>query len=237
MNGIDFLAIGAHADDVELGCGATVAKLTSRGRTGHILDLTDGSLGTRGDAHSRELEAAAAAGILGIQGRHNLGLSDGYLKAGDEEAIGRIAELLRRLRPGIVFVHPMTDRHPDHEACAALVREAVFKAGLRKYPVAGDPFRPSRIFHYQGIRSGEPDFVVDVSDFWDVRNRALAAYPSQFSPAAGAPTTIASKELHDFLDARSIFLGGRARCLRAEGFTCEELPEVDDPCSLSKGLA
>ncbi len=237
MSGIDFLAVGAHADDVELGCGATVAKLTARGRTGHILDLTDGAMGTRGDARSRELEAAAAAAILGVQGRHNLGLPDGGLKAGDEEAVRRIAEILRRLRPGVVFVHPTTDRHPDHEACAALVREAVFKAGLRKYPVAGEPFRPSRIFHYQGIRSGEPDFVVDVSGFWEVRDRALAAYPSQFAPAAGVPTTIASKELHDFLEARSLYLGGRARCLRAEGFACEELPEVDDPCSLGKGLA
>lgn len=229
--GLDFLAVGAHADDVELGCGGTVAKLVSLGRTGAILDLTDGALGSRGDAATRAAEAARAASILGVP-RHCAGLPDGALVPHDPWFVRTLAGWIRRLRPATVFVHPLEDRHPDHEAAASLVREACFKAGLLKYDAEGEPFRPSRIFHYQGFRSGEPDFVVDVSEHWETRLRALAAYPSQFDPSAGAPTTIASRELHDFLDARSLYLGGRARCGRAEGFACEELLAVDDPCAL-----
>lgn len=233
--GLDFLAIGAHADDVELGCGGTVAKLVSQGRKGAILDLTDGALGSRGDAATREREATEAARILGVE-RHCAGLPDGGLAPHDPLAVRTIASWIRRLRPGTVFVHPLTDRHPDHEAAASLVREACFKAGLLKYEAEGEPFRPARLFHYQGFRSSEPDFVVDVSEHWETRLRALAAYPSQFDPAAGAPTTIASKELHDFLEARALYLGGRARCGRAEGFTCEELLAVEDPCGLPRRL-
>lgn len=229
--GMDFLAIGAHADDVELGCGGTVAKLVAQGRTGAILDLTDGALGSRGDAATRAEEAAHAASILGVP-RHCAGMPDGALVPHDPWLVRTLAGWIRRLRPATVFVHPLQDRHPDHEAAASLVREACFKAGLLKYDAEGEPFRPSRIFHYQGFRSGEPDFVVDVSEHWETRLRALAAYPSQFDPSAGAPTTIASRELHDFLDARSLYLGGRARCGRAEGFTCEELLAVEDPCAL-----
>lgn len=232
---LDFLAIGAHADDVELGCGGTVAKLVAQRRRGAILDLTDGALGSRGDASTRLAEATRAAEILGVE-RYCAGLPDGSLVPHDPRFVQTLAGWIRKLRPATVFVHPLQDRHPDHEAAAQLVREACFKAGLLKYEVEGTPFRPSRIFHYQGFRSGEPDFVVDVSAHWETRLAALAAYPSQFDPAAGAPTTIASKELHDFLDARSLFLGGRARCGRAEGFTCEELLAVDDPCALPTRL-
>jgi len=233
--GMDFLAIGAHADDVELGCGGTVAKLVAQGRMGAVLDLTDGALGSRGDAATRAAEAARAASVLGVP-RHCAGLPDGALVPHDPWFVRTLAGWIRRLRPATVFVHPLEDRHPDHEAAASLVREACFKAGLLKYDAEGEPFRPSRLFHYQGFRSGEPDFVVDVSEHWETRLRALAAYPSQFDPSAGAPTTIASKELHDFLDARSLYLGGRARCGRAEGFTCEELLAVDDPCALPTRL-
>jgi len=236
MNGIDFLAIGAHADDVEIGCGATVAKMVAAGRRGHILDLTDASMGSRGDADTRSAEASKAARILGVEARHNAGLRDGFLVPHDHQAISRIATLLRELRPAVILVHPPVDRHPDHEAACQLVHEAAFKAGLGKFPLDGIPFRPARVFHYQGLRSGEPDFVVSVDDFWQIRRQALEAYPSQFSPQAGTATTIASQEFQDFLEARSVYLGARARCRRAEGFTCEEIPEVGDPCSLSRQL-
>jgi N-acetylglucosamine malate deacetylase 1 len=232
---LDFLAIGAHADDVELGCGGTVAKLVSQGRKGAILDLTDGALGSRGDAATRLREAMEAARILGVE-RHCAGLPDGSLVPHDPGFVRTVAGWIRKLRPMTIFVHPLRDRHPDHEAAASLVREACFKAGLLKYDVEGAPFRPSRLFHYQGFRSSEPDFVVDVSAHWETRLAALAAYPSQFDPSAGGPTTIASKELHDFLEARSLYLGGRARCGRAEGFSCDELVAVDDPCALPQHL-
>lgn len=232
---LDFLAIGAHADDIEIGMGATIAKLVALGRTGALLDLTDASMGTRGTPVQRLEEATAAAGVLGIAIRRNLGLRDGFLQPHDPDAVRRLVEVLRDLRPRVLFTHPLRDRHPDHEACAALVREACFKAGLQKYPAAGSPWRPRRIFHWLGARDGEPDFCVDVSGHWEVRARALQAYPTQFGPLAGMPeTAISGAAFQEVLEARARHLGSRIRTVFAEGFTCEEVPEIVDPCALAE---
>ena len=75
----DVLAIGAHPDDVELGCAGALLKLRSQGRRIAVVDLSRGELGTRGSAELREKEAAAAAEVLGLEFRINLGLDDGNL--------------------------------------------------------------------------------------------------------------------------------------------------------------
>lgn len=232
---IDFLAIGAHADDAEISAGGTLAKLVRAGRIGGILDLTDASMGTRGTPEGRRLEALRAAEILGVDFRRNLGLRDGFLVPHDPEALARLVEALRELRPRVVFTHSRSDRHPDHEACAALVREAGFKAGLAKYPAPGAPWRPRRVFHWLGARASEPSFCVDVSETWAQRDRALAAYPSQFGQDPSLPETpISGAAFHELVTARARHLGGRIRALYAEGFDADELPEVIDPCALSE---
>lgn len=232
---LDFLAIGAHADDIEIGAGATVAKLVALGRTGAFVDLTDASMGTRGTPAQRLDEASAAANVLGIAIRRNLALRDGFLVPHDPESVRRLVEAIRDLRPRVVFTHPLQDRHPDHEACASLVREACFKAGLAKFPAAGAPWRPKRIFHWLGARDGEPDFCVDVTGYWELRKQALAAYPTQFGHLPGMPeTAISGASFQEVLDSRARHLGSRIRTVFAEGFTCEEIPEVVDPCALAE---
>lgn len=232
---IDFIAIGAHADDVEISAGGTVAKLVRAGRVGGIVDLTDASMGTRGTPAGRLEEARRAASILGVAFRENLGLRDGFLTPRDPEVVRLLVDIFRRHRPRVVFTHPARDRHPDHEACAALVREAAFKAGLAKFPAPGEPWRPRRVFHWMGARDAEPDFCVEVSATWSLRDEALRAYPSQFGRRDGEPETpISGAEFHALVESRARHLGGRIRGLMAEGFTCEELPEVIDPCTLSE---
>lgn len=232
---IDFLAIGAHADDVEISMGGTVAKLVRAGRAGGIVDLTDASMGTRGTPAERLEEAARAASILGVAFRENLGLRDGFLAPRDPEALRLLVDVFRRYRPRTVFTHPLRDRHPDHEACASLVREAAFKAGLAKFPAPLEPWRPRRLFHWMGARDGEPAFCVEVSDTWETRNAALAAYASQFGTRPGVPETpISGAQFKDAIEARARHLGSRVRGVRAEGFVCDELPEVLDPCALSE---
>ena len=232
MSGIlDFLCVGAHADDVELGMGGTVAKMASLGRRGAILDVTDASAGTRGTSEERLREAAEAARILGVE-RYNLGFRDGHLDHRDESSRKSFGEFLRRHRPRVVFTHPTRDRHPDHEQVAALVREMAFLAGLAKFELEGDPFRPARVFHWMGARDGQPDFCVDVSEQWAARNRAIDAYASQFGPG-GPQTPISGAAFREVLEARGRHLGSRIRAVHAEGFFCEELPEVADPCGLA----
>lgn len=232
---IDFLAIGAHADDVEIAAGGTVAKLVLAGRTGGIVDLTDASLGTRGTPQERIDEAREASRILGVAFRENLGLSDGFLVPGDPMAIALLVDIFRRHRPRILFTHPLRDRHPDHEVCAALVREAAFKAGLAKYPAQGVPWRPRRVFHWLGARDDGPSFCVEVSATWSIRCEALCAYVSQFGTRPGeSETAISGPAFQEIMEARARHLGSRVRGLYAEGFTCEEIPEILDPCALSE---
>ena len=77
---LDILAFGAHPDDVELGCGATIAKEISLGKSVGIIDLTRGELGTRGTAETRDIEASNASKILKVSVRGNLGFRDGFFK-------------------------------------------------------------------------------------------------------------------------------------------------------------
>jgi bacillithiol biosynthesis deacetylase BshB1 len=227
---VEFLCVGAHADDIELGMGGTMAKMARLGRRGFMVDLTDGALGTRGTPEQRLVEAAESARILGAK-RRNLGFRDGMLHPGDPELLAAVVALLREVRPRVVFTHPLHDRHPDHEAVAAVVREACFKSGLAKWPSPGDAFRPARLFHWMGPRQGDPDFCVDVTADWPARLQAIRAYRSQFGEE-GPETPISGHSFHEFLAARARFLGSRIRSGFAEGFTCDELPEVADPCAL-----
>jgi bacillithiol biosynthesis deacetylase BshB1 len=228
---VDFLCVGAHADDIELGMGGTVAKMSRLGKAGLLVDLTDGSMGTRGTPQARAQEASEAARILGAR-RRNLGFADGTLRVGDPALLASLVDLFREVRPRTVFTHPLHDRHPDHEAAASVVREAVFKSGLSKWPSPREAFRPARLFHWMGPRQGDPDFCVDVTLDWPVRLEAVSAYRSQFGKE-GPETAISGSAFHEFLAARSRYLGSRIRSTLAEGFTCDELPEILDPCDLA----
>ncbi len=181
---VDVLAVGAHPDDVELCAGGTVCRLVADGYRVGILDLTRGELGTRGTVQDRDVEAAAAAEILGVSVRQNLGLPDGGIINTAESRLPYI-RAIRRFRPRIVLLNSPVCRHPDHCAAAALGRDASFYSGLRKIQTfwGGDeqePFRPQHILHYMQAVPFEPTFVVDVSSVWEQRMKALLAYRSQF---------------------------------------------------------
>ena len=148
---IDVLAIGAHPDDVEFGCGGTLLKLISEGKKVVIIDLTQGELGTRGTAETRANEAANAAELLGLTARENLKMDDGFLNNGREYQI-RIVEMIRKYKPEIVFCNAWDDRHPDHAKGAKLASDACFLAGLRKINTEyngqnQEAWRPKHVFH------------------------------------------------------------------------------------------
>ena len=145
----DVLVFGAHPDDVELGCGGTVAKMVADGAKVAIVDLTRGELGTRGSAELRDQEAAEAARILGVETRLNLGLKDGFFMC-DEASLIEVVNVLRRFRPKVVIANALRDRHPDHGRGAELVSQACFLAGLKKVstPENSTPHRTNTVFHY-----------------------------------------------------------------------------------------
>lgn len=229
---LDILAIGAHPDDVEMSCGATLAKEIAAGKKVGILDLTRGELGTRGTPEIRKEEAIAAAAILGVSVRENLGLADGFF-TNDKASQLAIIEVLRKYRPEIVLCNAIDDRHIDHGKGSKLASDACFLSGLRKIETKyegelQDAWRPKHVYHYIQWKEIEPDFVVDVSDFMDIKMESVFAYKSQFYDKDSVePTTpISSKNATDSLRYRSRNFGRLIGTEYGEGFTVERYVAV-----------
>ncbi len=232
---VDFMVVAAHPDDAEIFAGGTALKLRALGRTGVLVDVSDGGAGTRGSAAIRAREAAAAAKALGVA-RVCLGEPDGRIRD-TLEAQWKLIREIRRFRPKVVFTHHFAEEHPDHGATAAIVKQATFRAGLRKLDCPGEPFRPGRIFHaVNSATSVVPSFCVDVTEHWEEKLRVLRCYESQFhNPAAGkykGRTDLATPAFLDALEVRARFYGQRIRRRYAEAFWCEEVAEVADPTAL-----
>lgn len=211
---LDLLAVAAHPDDAELFCGGTLALAALRGWRVGIVDLTRGESASLGTPELRANEAAEAARILGLAHREALGLPDGQLENSTEQRTLVVAAL-RRLRPRIVLTHGDSDRHPDHIAAHALVRDAIFFARVSGW--GGLP--PGTALHIEALayfygNTFQPDpradWVVDVSEAIPKKYAALEAYHSQFriDPTSGAPTTyIGSPAYWDHIDRRALEWG------------------------------
>ncbi len=235
---LDILAFGAHPDDVELGCGGTIAKEISLGKKVGIIDLTRGELGTRGSAEIRDAEAAKAAKILGIQARENLQMRDGFF-VNDEKHQLEIIKMIRKYRPEIVLCNAIDDRHIDHPKGSQLVSDACFLSGLRRIETTLDnenqeAWRPKLVYHYMQWKNLEPDFVVDISDFIDIKMESILAYDSQFyNPDTKEPETpIATKNFLDSVKYRAQDLGRIIGTEYGEGFTAERYLAVNSLSNL-----
>lgn len=230
---LDILAFGAHPDDVELGCAATIAKEVSKGKKVGIVDLTQGELGTRGSAELRMKEAKTAAEILGVSVRENLKFADGFFINNKEHQL-EIIKILRKYRPEVVLCNAIDDRHIDHGKGSKLVSDACFLSGLQKIETkengkCQEKWRPKWVYHYIQWKNIEPDFVVDVSGFIDKKIQSVMAYSSQFyDPNSKEPQTpISSKNFTDSIEYRARDLGRLIGKEFAEGFTVERLLAVE----------
>ena len=230
---LDILAFGAHPDDVELGCGGTLAKEIALGKKVGIIDLTRGELGTRGSAQLRDEEASNAKEILGVRVRENLGFADGFF-LNDKTHQLEIIKMLRKYQPEIVLCNAIDDRHIDHPKGSKLVSDASFLSGLLKIEtevngVVQDKWRPKQVYHYIQWKTIDPDFVVDVTGYMDVKVAAVKAYGSQFyDPKSNEiETPITSKNFIDSIVYRAQDLGRLIGVDAAEGFTVERYVGVD----------
>ncbi len=229
---LDLLVFAAHPDDAELGCGGTIAALVADGKKVGIIDLTEGEMGTRGDPDSRRAEAAEASNILGVAIRENLALKDVFFKNEWPEQ-EKVVRMIRKYRPERVIANAPSDRHPDHGRASRLVQQAFFMSGLgkiktREGSVSQAPYRPAALYYYIQNDYMEPDFIVDVSEYWDKKLAAIRAFRSQFyDPASKEPETFISKpEFLDFIDARGRELGHRLGVKYGEGFKGARKPGV-----------
>lgn len=232
-NKLHILAIAAHPDDVELGCGGTLTKHALMGQRVGILDLTEGELGTRGTVQDRYAEAAKAAEIMGLAVRENARIRDGFFK-NDEEHQKHIIHFIRKYQPEIVIANAPEDRHPDHGRGFQLVSDACFLAGLRKietFNEDGTPqsaWRPKRVFSLIQDRQLEPSFIVDISETFDAKMEAIKAYTSQFyKPGSDEPITyIATQNFTDQIIYRDSLMGKKIGTQYGEGFISVNIPGI-----------
>lgn len=232
---LDILAIGSHPDDVELGCGATLAKEVANGKKVGIIDLTRGELGTRGTADTRDEESENAANILGVTLRTNMEFADGFF-VNDRKHQIELIKMIRKYKPEIVLCNAIDDRHIDHGKGSKLVSDACFLSGLLKidtkcedYDGFQEPWRPKAVYHYIQWKNLQPDIVVDVSGYLETKMKAVLAYKTQFfDPKSKEPETpISSKNFTDSIEYRSRDLGRLINVEHAEGFTVERYPAVN----------
>jgi len=234
MTKLDILVLPVHPDDAELGCGGTILKHIAAGKKVGIVDLTRGELGTRGSAEIRAKEAEAAAEILGLTLRDNLGLPDGFFQNTQEYQL-KVIEVIRKYQPEIIITNAHYDRHPDHGRASDLVEASTFLSGLRKIETYFEgelqqAWRPRLLLHFIQDQYIQPNVVVDVTDYWDKKIESVMAYGSQFyNPEwKGEPQTyISSPEFIKIIDGRGLEFGKSIQVKYAEGFTSKKIFGVD----------
>lgn len=225
---LDLLVIAAHPDDAELGCGGTILKHVAMGKKVGVVDLTRGELGTRGTPETRAKEAADSAKILGLSVRENLSLPDGFFKNEREHQL-EVVKAIRKYQPEIILANARYDRHPDHGRGSDLAFEACFLAGLSKVSTDQPPWRTKAMYHYIQSQLLTPDFVVDVSDFWEKKMDAIRAFKTQFYDpnSKEADTYISSPAFMKMVEARGTELGHAIGVKYGEGYTVRRFIGVD----------
>jgi len=228
---LDILAIGVHPDDVELGCSGTLINEIKAGRKAGIVDLTQGELGTRGTIETRYQEAANAAMIIGVQVRENLKMQDGFFQ-NDEENKLKLIRAIRNYQPEIVIGNVLHDRHPDHGRAGKMIAECCFLAGLAKIEThnekgdAQQRWRPSYVLHYIQDWYHEPDLLIDISNVFEQKMKAIESYNTQFHTSAaggdGPQTYISTPDFLESVIARARMFGKRIGVKYAEGFISEK---------------
>lgn len=230
MKEVEILAIGAHPDDVELGCAGSISLSISQGKTVAIIDLTQGELGTRGTAEMRKEEAISAAAVLGVDQRINMQFRDGFFQNDEAHQLALISKI-RSFRPQLILCNAKHDRHIDHGRANKLVNDACFLSGLEKINTKDskgniqDPWKPKLILEYIQWMDIEPHIVVDISSHLEHKLNAVKAYKSQFfdPESKEAETPISSKNFIESVSYRAKNFGRLIGTEAGEGFTSKSL--------------
>ena len=223
LDQVELLVFGPHPDDLEIGAGGTVAKHAAIGLRVGLVDLTQGEMGSNGTVEERLAEAEEARMVLGAVWRTNLRLPDRAIGSNPDHALAA-TELIRRVKPKAIAIPYWSDRHPDHVAASTLLSDAIFNAGLRRFRAEGEPWKPEMTSYYFINESAQPSFVVDVTEHYETKRRALACHKSQFRPPAAdaVHTRLTSPRFMTLIESRDAQFGVLAGVDFAEGFVVRE---------------
>jgi N-acetylglucosamine malate deacetylase 1 len=220
---VDLLVFGPHPDDIEIGLGGSVAKHAALGFAVGLCDLTAGELGSNGTVDERLAEAEAARVALGARWRTNLRWPDRGI-APESNRLRSVAAMVRQTRPRVVAIPYWSDRHPDHASASRVLEEGVFNSGLRRYEAGAPAWKPERVCYYFINDSIAPSLVIDVSDHYETKRRALACHRTQFAPSAGdaVETRLTSPRFRQLIESRDAQFGARAGVAFAEGLVLKD---------------
>lgn len=231
----DLLFFAAHADDLELSCGGTIARYVKDGLRVGMIELTHGEMGTRGTAQIRKREAQAAFRILGAAFRKQLDFGDGGLRTGREEEL-QLIDVIRRHRPSVIFAPWPDERHPDHVRAGRIVTDAAFYAGLRALKTKLPAWRPQVTAYYMQNYVVHPSFVVDVTAAWETKMRAIHAFQSQFGASSKDPAIfISHPRFLEMIEARGKHFGALIGVQYGEAYVTKQPPRVDDVIAAYSG--
>jgi bacillithiol biosynthesis deacetylase BshB1 len=230
---IDVIFFAAHPDDAELSCGGTIAKLINSGKSVGIIDLTEGELSTRGTLKLRKIESKRASSVLKLSLRENLHIKDGNIANNPVNRL-KIIRVIRKYQPKVIFMPYSNDRHPDHYNANVLIKESSFYSGLAKIETKLDgekqnALRPSKNIYFMQTFTFEPSFIVDITEEFDIKMKAVKCYSSQFydEKSTEPDTFISDKKFIEYLEARAAFYGFQIGVKYGEPFYMEEKIKFD----------
>jgi bacillithiol biosynthesis deacetylase BshB1 len=220
---IDLLVFGPHPDDLEIGLGGSIAKHAALGFSVGLCDLTAGEMGTNGGVDERLAEAERARVVLGAAWRENLRWADRQIGK-DPGHLEQAVAFIRTRQPRTVAIPYWIDRHPDHVSASSVLTEAVFNAGLRRYQPGRAAWKAEWLCYYFINDDADPSFVIDVSDEYDRKRRALDCHASQFQRSAPAAndTRLNTPLFRQLIESRDARYGARAGVRWAEGVVVRE---------------
>ncbi len=227
------MAFGAHPDDIELRCAGTLIKLANEGNTVILVDVTKGDRGSHGTPDIRLHDSRKALNIMGLKIRENLNIPDTAIYNNESNRL-KVINIIRKYRPDIILIPYWDDRHPDHYHTSNLVAEASFYSGLKKIKTDYTHFRPVYILYYMCHYPFDPAFIVDISEEFKTKLKAVRAYKSQFSQTSNKRNT--KQVLTPFsvqkFTAQDRFYGSLIGVKYGEPFTLKNPVKTNNPVTL-----
>ncbi len=203
MKKMNILAIGAHPDDIEFGCGGSLIKYAARGHHLFLLIMTEGGLGA--PKSIRKAEQLDAQVVLGVKDIFWGGYEDTYLQV-DKDVISQIENVIAEVKPDFIFCHYPDDTHQDHRHLAQAVISAT------RYV--------RNVLFYEGptTQNCDPQIFIDISDTLDRKVKALEAHRSQIEK-----TNIEDLTIIELARSTANFRGTQGRVKFAEAFSALRL--------------